>query len=109
MQIIRRQGLELPTEISDFVVQAIVNHGRWVVPCPWCAGAQMASREDHRFFCTECLNARIEGKWATVQWPEGHEDIAYALAMRPEKQNRNWLTHETLGDLLRENQTHEVM
>lgn len=109
-QIVLRHGHSLPLETHpSATVTAVVNHGRWLAPCPWCASAQLASREDRRFFCIECLNLKADGKWATVVWPEQSDEIEAVLSMRPNKGNRSWLAHESLGDLLRENQTYGVL
>ena len=96
----------MPTEVSGETVQAQVNHGRWVVPCPWCMSAQNASRTDPRFFCVECAN---EGHgWATVVFPPNLDDINTLLGMRPDKRTRNWLPGEPVSRLLAENETNEV-
>lgn len=111
MQVVLRHGdTPPPTETHPTAtVIAEVIHGRWMAKCPWCASAQVASREDRRFFCVECLNVRADGKWARVVWPEQADEIEAVLAMRPSKETRSWLAHESLGDLLRENQTNGVM
>lgn len=108
-QIVLRHGHALPAATSSATVTAVVNHGRWLAPCPWCASAQLASRKDKRFFCVECLNAPGGGQWATVVWPAQADEIAAVLSMRPNKSTRSWLAHETLGDLLRENETYGVI
>lgn len=108
-QVVLRAGHQLPLEVHpSTTVFAVVNHGRWLAPCPWCASSQLASREDKRFFCVECLNIRAEGMWATVVWPEQSDEIEAVLSMRPVKATRSWLAHESLGDLLRENETNGV-
>lgn len=100
---------QLPQDTHPTItVTPIVNTGRWLVPCPWCMSAQLASRNDHRFFCTECRNVGAEGKWVQVVWPESSEEIEALLSMRPVHRTQNWLSHETLGDLLAENETHGV-
>ena len=96
----------MPTECSDETVLAQVNHGRWLVPCPWCMSAQNASRTDPRFFCAECSN---QGKgWASVIFPEDADAIETLLGMRPDKRTRNWLPGEPTSRLLAENEAHEV-
>lgn len=83
-------------------VQVSVNHGRWVVDCPDCAGAQLACRTDRRFMCNECGNVVIGGLWRTVDWPDDSTGIEKALSPRPPA-NQNWVSSETVEDLLAEN------
>lgn len=100
----------LPTAVHPTVtVTPLVNTGRWVVPCPWCYSASVASRTDHRFFCVECRNVGAQGKWVKVAWPESHEEIEALLVMRPSPRSRHWLAHETVEDLLTQNETLGVM
>lgn len=84
-------------------VQAIayVNHGRWVVECPFCPSAQVASTWDRRFFCTDCGNAAVGGGWIEVVWPGEADEIDAALADRP-RVNANW-RGETVAALRAEN------
>jgi len=84
-----------PPEIA---ISVYANHGRWVVECPDCRGAQMASAEDRRFMCHECANVAVEGLWRAVVWPEDHAEIDAALSGRP-MVNRNWFPGETLDEL----------
>lgn len=84
-------------------VEAVVNHGRWIVPCPDCPGAQLTAPEDRRFMCVNCGNASIGGKWRPVRWPKRHEDIEALLAVRIEKL-ANWSPGETVADLRAENE-----
>lgn len=92
---------------SDYTARAEVNHGRWVVPCPFCPGAQLASEDDHRFFCVDCLHAgRAEGRWLRVVWPRHRDAIEEVLAVRPEV-NRNWVPGETVEDLRAEQRREE--
>jgi hypothetical protein len=88
---------------------AAVNHGRWIVSCPWCFSASMAARFDHRFFCVECLNRPAGGKWVGVDWPDNADDVESLLVMRPNPATRNWHAHETVADLLAENESRGVM
>ena len=94
----------LATSLSE-PLPAWVSGGRWIVMCP-CGGAQLAAREDHRFFCVDCLNAQVGGQWRTVAWPEDAEAIETALLARPAPETRTWLPTETLTDLLAENADH---
>lgn len=88
-------------------IPAIVNHGRWVVVCS-CGGAQVASRIDPRFFCTNCLNAPVGGLWRPVKFPKDADAIEEALGRRDYDVNRNWQPPETVADLLAENKREGV-
>lgn len=100
---------KLPTGVHpSTTVSPIVSHGRWLVPCPWCFSASMASRDDHRFFCVECRNVGADGKWVQVVWPESKDEIEALLTMRHDPRTRNWST-ETVAELLAENESHEVL
>ena len=91
------------------VAHAEVYQGRWLVKCPWCHSASLASREDHRFFCVGCRNAGVGGNWVNVTWPATPQDIEAPLVMRPDPMTRNWLVTETVADLLAENERYGVI
>lgn len=106
----------LPREtFDDLEVVAEVNHGRWIVRCPFCSGAQLASDDDRRFFCVDCLHAGTdaEGKWIAVRWPSpsSRQAVEEALLRRPDEETRNFQPYrgdgrdraETVADLRREN------
>lgn len=82
---------------------ARVNHGQWIVDCPFCPSASMACATDHRFFCVNCLNAGAGGKWLAVIWPKNRDAIEAVLLERPNPHTRNWSMVETLQDLRAEN------
>lgn len=48
------------------------NAGRWVVDCPFCRSAQVASETDHRYLCADadCLNGAVDGAYIRTLWPE---------------------------------------
>jgi hypothetical protein len=83
-------------------VDAEVNHGRWIVPCPKCNGAGFASRAWSLSCCFDCGTA-----YTRVVFPVAADAIEAALATRP-REHRNWLPTETVDDLLRENRQHKV-
>lgn len=90
----------------DVVLTPVVNDGRWIVVCPHCAGAQLASPTWPRFLCADCANVVFGGQWLSVEWPE--PELAHAgealLAARPDPATRNWdPTKETIGALKAEN------
>lgn len=96
---------------EDVTVETYVNHGRWVVECPFCPSAQLAFDEERRFYCTECFNAEVEHRWVTVVWPdeETRAAIEEALSKRPEPATRNWYTYETPQMLRAENRAHGIV
>lgn len=97
----------LPTAVAkDAPVPASINHGRWIVACE-CGGAQLASEDDHRFFCVACLNERHGGKWRPVTWPKDRDDIEAVLRERL-TENVNWTPEETVAQLVAENTTNGV-
>lgn len=94
------RALGLPQGIADSPkAYVMVNGGRWIVPCPFCASAEYASKQDHRFFCTDCGNIDVGGQWLHVIWPENWQAIEQALFRRPKMVYRNWLQGESLDDL----------
>ena len=90
-------------DVAGSPVAVTVNYGRWIVDCPGvdCSGAQIASRDDHRFFCVTCGNNFVGGRFLPVTWPDDPDAIDAALSVRP-VQFRNW-TGEPVDDLLRDN------
>lgn len=76
-----------------------VNHGRWIVHCPFCDGAQFASESDHRFFCVDCLNIQANRQFIEVVWPPNASSIEQELVRRPHPEVMNWLPTETVNDL----------
>lgn len=85
-------------------VHAFVNHGNWLVRCPYCNGAEYAFEEGW-FFCCSCKNSYIGHKYQRLVFPEERAEIEALLAYRP-LLNRNWNPGETLEDLQRENEEH---
>jgi hypothetical protein len=86
-------------------VQVRANHGRWIVDCPFCPSAQVAAFDDHRFFCTDCGNKAVLGKFVAIEWPSEAEQIDDVLSARlPE--NANWRADENVAHLRAENAAH---
>jgi hypothetical protein len=68
----RRLAIKPPKETAEgIVLRAEINHGRLIVCCPFCLGAEMADPKDKRFFCLSCYNEQVGGKWIKVSIPEG--------------------------------------
>ena len=90
---------------------AYVNHGRWLVDCPFCGSTQIAAKSDRRFLCAGadgCANAQVGGAYIPVVWPKDADRIEAELLQRPTPNNRNWMPGETVKDLRRENAEHGV-
>jgi hypothetical protein len=85
-------------------IEAVVNHGRWLVICPDCRGAQLATPTDHRFMCCNCGNTAVDGLWRPVAWPDEAETIAFRLHERDVNWLQNWSPGETAADLDAENE-----
>lgn len=97
----------LPAEVSDVEILARVEHGRWLVDCPFCASAQFACRDDPRFFCVACLNEQAGALWIRVLWPPDPQAIEDVLRSRLTV-NANWHPSESVADLVAENVEHEM-
>lgn len=67
----RAMGIVLPNAgvASDMSVRVRVDRGRYIVECPFCRGAQFASRTDPIFLCCDCFNRPIRGALIPVEWP----------------------------------------
>lgn len=90
---------------------AYVNHGRWLVDCPFCRSTQLAAKTDPRFLCAGaagCGNAQVGGAYVNVVWPKDTDRIEAELVKRATPLNRNWMPGETVKDLQRENAEHGV-
>jgi len=97
-------------------VYAEVNHGRWLVRCPYCLGAELVyppepgrRRAEKTFFCRSCKNQSNGGRPLPVTWPEEMNEIENILAGRPNAANRNWRPGESLALLHAENIEHRVI
>lgn len=111
LSILRARGID-PDSIGGHdaptgtAIVAVVNHGRWVVPCPWCNGAELGTPGDP-FLCSNCLNGGSR-RYAPVTYPNDAETIESALVVRPVHETRNWRAPETIEILLNENARHGV-
>lgn len=97
------RGVRAPTELAPGpVVAARVEHGRWLLDCPFCPSAGLGDPDDPRSYCPECRNGPVGGKWLPAAYPADLPAIEDALLVRP-PQNRNWWPGESVADLLAEN------
>lgn len=110
-----RKSMQAPAQdgVTDGEVVAYVNHGRWIAECPDCAGAQIVSEKERRFWCLNCGNATVNFAWRHVRMPQKRTAIETKLVLRPAARSdravtRNWLPGETVEDLQRENAEHGV-
>lgn len=104
------EGREIPV-ISDITVGNIpahINHNRWIVSCPLCSGAMLASKSDPIFWCVNCENQANKGHPMAVVFPKRTGLIEWILMKRPDPATRNWKSPESIDDLIRENKRHGV-
>lgn len=96
-------------EDERFLTVARAEQGFWIADCPFCPSAQKVSPLDPRFLCGGvggCLNGRARGAYAPVVFPDDIDRVEELLLERPNRENRNWLPHETPADLQDENDAH---
>lgn len=105
----KAKRVPLPPEslVAEPAVAAYVNHGRWVVDCPFCPGALVASFLDQRFLCATCFNGSVGGAMVAVTFPDDYGAIEAELLKRPNEINRNWRPGETVADLVAEREASE--
>jgi len=93
---------------KSIAIHAAANHGRWVVECPDCCGAQFACPDDRRFMCNNCANALVGGLWRPVIWPKDRAKIDELLMLRPDPKTRHWIPGESVANLKAENKANGV-
>lgn len=74
----------------DVMVGARIDHGRWIVDCPFCPAAELADLLDLRFFCTDrdCLNKGAPHLWLSVAVPAPELRLAIEAALLALPENR---------------------
>jgi len=89
------------------VAFAYILRSGWVVGCLFCEETLFAEPRS-TFFCPSCLMGENNGKTVQVSFPENWQHIEEILMQRPNPLTRNWLLHESIKDLLIENEIHGV-
>ena len=79
-------------------LEARVNHGRWVVDCPFCKGAETIWPGEPFFLCAHCANNRTKLA-IRIELPKERVEIEKILDERLEPENKNWTPGETLAQL----------
>lgn len=110
-----RYGPTLPNRVNPVgdvtspTVTVFVNHGRWMIKCPFgCGSAQVASETDKRFYCATCENSLAGNNLIPANWPDVATQALIEDALLPRLQvNQNW-DGETVDGLLAENVANEV-
>ncbi len=108
--IVLQKGIMLPLDgevANEPILEPCINHGRWIIRCPWCNNAELAS-DDELFFCSNCCNAAMGRRQVRAPFPKERLEIETALVKRPLVGNRNWEPHEPLELLLADNASHGV-
>ena len=90
-------------DLSRSVV-ARVNIGRWLADCA-CGAARLVD-PSRPFWCPGCGNAATGGHAVPIVWPEDRATIDAVLAAREAAGTCNWEPHETVADLMAENEAH---
>ena len=100
-----RIGLPQPTstDINDtWMVNAEINHSRWIANCPFCTGAEYVFLDNPVFLCQSCFNDGSK-RPLMVNLPKGIAKIEAELNKRQRLENRNWQPGETVKQLKDEN------
>ncbi len=71
--------------ITPKTALAYINHGRWVVECPWeCGSAMELQPHELMFACSMCHQI------SPITWPSDADRIWEALQERVLPRTRNW-------------------
>lgn len=92
---------------SALPLHAWIGSSDWVITCDVCRETIVINFGEI-YFCPQCLNAAHGGKARKVIFPADREAIERLLILRPNPDNRNWLPHETVEDLRKENAEHGI-
>lgn len=100
-------GLQIDWSHPQGIVLAQIVRSSWVARCPYCP-SQMFVQPGEPFFCPDCALQGNGHKPMAVVWPKERQAIELILLKRDNPMNRNWLTGETVDDLIRENVEHGI-
>jgi len=94
-----------PIGTADQSVWARVDAGRWIVDCPGCPSSQWVTWTDPRFYCTECENCKVMGRWIAVEFPDVHlrQEAERVLMVRPPSEQFWFPERESTIHLMGEN------
>lgn len=82
----RQAGIDVAESIVDDVVQARIEHNRWILDC-YC-GSGVAVHPD--WSEARCFGIGCGRVYVNVEIPEDRADIEAALIARPVEATRNW-------------------
>jgi hypothetical protein len=106
--VLAKRKMAMPKNTTDkLTVKAEINHGRWIVKCPFRSGAELADKKDALFLCLSCLNEQIGGHWIKVIFPDEVAEIENELHKR-KPENQHWQTWESVKDIKKQNKERGV-
>lgn len=86
------------------VIDAYINHGRWVADCPTpgCGAAYIVTPNDTSLLCGNCGTG-----WWFIRFPRDRSELEQLLLKRipgvGRAPTRNWLPNQTVDDIRDEN------
>jgi len=89
---------------EDAPIFARINGGRWIVVCD-CGMSEAVWLALPLFYCHNCWNTAIGGRWRPVAVPADRDEIQRLLVMRPYV-NRAWIPGESVEDVRADNLAH---
>lgn len=98
---------DIPIDDKTRSLRPRVNHGRWIVDCPYCIGAELMN-ESGLFMCQSCYNSGNGHRYLRVARPRGRAKVEALLLKRPLLENRNWQHGEAIALLEQENKEYGV-
>ena len=81
---------------------ARVEHGRWLVDCPHCNGAELTDKLWNSTICGSC-----GAEFRQVSWPINMTEIEDVLLVRP-PHRQHWFPSETVNQLEDENERYHL-
>lgn len=114
---LRRGGFPIPSPMTQAQGEVLgyINHGRWVVDCPYDGGSMSFNLDEPYFMCPVCGNAENDRQWYMIKLPPVNQitQIENTLLARPARDGfaaptRNWRPGETVAMLKRENRQQKL-